>query len=586
MFENFLAKKYVVPTILLLIMLGAFAVRFYNYDTWLYFKMDQSRDAFTVSNAVKNGPGNLPLLGPRAGATKVSIGFLHLGPIFYYFQYLSGVIFHSTAPQVFAYPDLFFSIMVLPMLYLFLRLYFSRFHSLLIVLMYAFSFLIIEYSRFAWNPNSLPFFTVLSFYGLLKFFHEPQVKRRKWWLILWAIGLTVGSQLHFLGFFSLVGISVLLFFFHYELWKKENLQNIFQEKNRKSVAAYAGLVLLIILVFYAPVIISDSMKNWANTKDFFQAMSTKQGTKPLTTRAVIGVQAQIEYYVMIFTSYIFNKSSNSLYVLLLTLLISALFIGGIYLIYKFFKETKDSLRKDFLLLVFLWFFVYFLILIPVATQIEPRYFIFTFAVPFIFLGFFFQFLERKSKDYAWVAVAVTAIILWANAAGTSAWFKEQAQSQKKHLTVERTLILKTKDGVTLGQLQRVADYIYQNRIPGDRVYFYVKAEHVRPLEYLFAQKNDPNFNYYSFSLNGDPQAQYFVVLPSDYVESQVASKIKVDQPMNVVSMQKFGQLEVWQVTFPERVVDNNFQPKAKESGLESDRLYWKDIFGVTKKSKK
>ncbi|MDR3559539.1 MAG: phospholipid carrier-dependent glycosyltransferase, partial [Candidatus Pacebacteria bacterium] len=387
MFENFLAKKYVVPAILLLIMFGAFAVRFYHYDTWLYFKMDQSRDAFTISNAVKNGPGNLPLLGARAGATKVTYGFLHLGPVFYYFQYLSGVIFHSTSPQVFAYPDLFFSIAVLPLLYIFLRLYFSRLNSLLIVAMYAFSFLVIEYSRFAWNPNSLPFFTILSFYGLLKFLHEPEEKKRKWWLILWAIGLTVGSQLHFMGFFSLVGISALLFFFHYELWKKENIRGVFQENNFRVLALYAGLAFLVVLIFYAPVIISDSMKNWANTKDFFQAFSTKQGNRPITTRAIIGLQSQIEYYVMIFTSYIITKGSNNTYGSLLSILIGALFVGGSYLIYKFFKETKDNLRKDFLLLVFLWFFIFLLITIPVATQIEPRYFIFTFAVPFIFLGF-------------------------------------------------------------------------------------------------------------------------------------------------------------------------------------------------------
>jgi hypothetical protein len=567
-----------VPAILLLIMLGAFAVRFYNYDTWLYFKMDQSRDAFTVANAVKNGPGDLPLLGPRAGATKVSIGFLHLGPIFYYFQYLSGVIFHSTTPQVFAYPDLFFSIAVLPLLYVFLRLYFSRLNSLLIVAMYAFSFLVIEYSRFAWNPNSLPFFTILSFYGLLKFLHEPEEKKRKWWLILWAIGLTVGSQLHFLGFFSLVGISALLFFFHYELWKKENIQNVFKEKNFQTVAAYAGIALLVVFIFYSPVIISDSMKNWANTKDFFQAFSTKQGTKPLTTRAVIGIQSQIEYYVMIFTSYIITKGSNNTYGSLLSLLVVALFAGGSYLMYKSFRETKDNLRKDFLLLIFLWFFIFLLITIPVATQIEPRYFIFTFAVPFIFLGIFFEFLERKlTKEYAWATVAITAVILLANASGTSAWFTEQAKSQKEHLTVHRTLILKTKDGVTLGQLQRAADYIYQNRVPGDRVYFYVKPEHVRPLSYLFSEKNDKSFDYYSFKLNDDPSAQYFIILPSDYAESEVAAKVKISQPMNVVSMQKFGQLAVWQVTFPGRIVSSSFKAKAKSSNTESDRVYWKNV---------
>ena len=161
--KYFKKTRTLVAIALFLIVLIAGFVRLYHFNDWLYFKMDQSRDALLINNIVENGPGYLPLLGARAGATQLKHGFLRLGPIFYYFQYASAKIFHSTEPYVLAYPDLFFSLAAIVLLYFFARLYFSRKHSLMITALYAFSFIIIQYSRFAWNPNSLQFFLLLSF---------------------------------------------------------------------------------------------------------------------------------------------------------------------------------------------------------------------------------------------------------------------------------------------------------------------------------------------------------------------------------------------------------------------------------------
>jgi hypothetical protein len=126
----------------------------------------------------------------------------------------------------------------------------------------------------------------------------------------------------------------------------------------------------------------------------------------------------------------------------------------------------------------------------------------------------------------WLAISIlTVFVLFSNASGTLAWFKEQADSQEKHLSVKRTLILKNKDGVTLGQLERAADYIFERRVGDSRIYFYVKPEHVRPFRYLFSQKKDPDFEYEQFKINSDPKAQYFAVVPSHYEKEGVAKKM-------------------------------------------------------------
>ena len=587
MLEKFLQKKYVVPAIVLLIMAGAFAVRFYNFHDWLYFKMDQSRDAFTISSAVTNGPGNLPLLGARAGATKVTYGFLHLGPIFYYFQYASGVIFHSTSPDVFAYPDLFFGVMVLPLLYVFARYYFKRYISLLIILMYAFAYIIIEYSRFAWNPNSLPFFTILSFLALLKMLNAKSEKWRALWVALWSLGLTIGSQLHFVGFFCLIGISGLLIIYHFALWKKINLERIFVKEIFQKVLIFIGIAAAVFLIFYTPVIISDSMKNGANTKDFFEALSSKQAKKPLLSKISLNIEQQVEDYTLITTSYLYpkNMTTTSYLPIIFTLLI---FFGGLYsIIKKLVRGNLEQDKKDFLMLVLLWVGVFFILCIPLAYSIRPRFFIFTFAAPFILLAFIFEALEEsRQRFYPTAIFLLAAVVIGGNAVGTQAWFQEQASSQIKHSTVKRTLILKVKDGVTLGQLQGVADYMYSRRQAGNRIYFYVKPEHQRPLSYLLAQKNDPTLEYYtSLKFNGDPKAQYFAVLPSDYKEDALAAKIGVSQPFQVVSEKQFGQIAVWELVFPGLVTDASFKVKKPASNTESDRLYWKDVFGSAKSKK-
>ena len=191
---NIAHKKYVFAAALALVFVVGIFLRTYNLEDWLFFQGDQARDAFLVSKAVENGPGYLPLLGPKAGGT-----FLRLGPIFYYFEYLSASIFGTSTPAVFAYPDLFFSILTLGLMYLFLKELFSKNWALALTLGYSVCYFAIQYSRFAWNPNSLPFFNLLFFYALFKFFNAEQRKWKIVWSVAIGIAYSVASQLHYVS---------------------------------------------------------------------------------------------------------------------------------------------------------------------------------------------------------------------------------------------------------------------------------------------------------------------------------------------------------------------------------------------------
>lgn len=567
-------KKVQIAIILILIMAAAFAVRFYKFHDWLYFKMDQARDVSMTSNALRNGPEFMPLLGPRAGATKVSHGYLRLGPAFYYFQYIAGKIFNSSSPDVLAYPDLFFSIAVLPLLYLLLRIYFSRKISILVLIMYAFSFLVIQYSRFAWNPNSLPFFAILSFYGLLKFLNDPNQKKRRWWIALWTLGLLVGSQLHFFGFFSLVGISALLVAVHYEIWRRDNIRRIFSKKVLKKSLPYVGAVIIVFAITYSPVIISDVMRKGENSQNFFEAIRNKPSDKPLTDKIIKNFGEQLDYYCLVTSSECYKGTfKNHKYPVIFT---GTIFLVGFLVLLAGLRKKRSQKEKDFLWLVLIWMSVFFILSIPVAFQLRPRFFILVFPIPFILVGLIYEFLEEKlgkiGQVISWLLILA---VLSFNIRGTYLWFKEQADAQVKKIQAERTLILKVKDGVTLGQLDRVTDFIYQNRKEGSNIYYYVKPEHVFPLKHLLFRK-DPKMVALPLKINEDPNAQYFAITPVHRKLEPVTKKF--GDTFTVKQSEKIGQLMVSEIEFTSWPVSTEF--RFNKSRSKSDRVYWKDIFGI------
>jgi len=569
-------KKNWLVIAFLVIMVGAVFVRTYNFQDWLYFKMDQSRDAMLISNAIDNGAGYLPLLGPRAGATTLENGFLRLGPAYYYFQYLAALIAHSTQPYVFAYPDLFFSIVVIPLLYFFARIYFSKRHSMYIVAMYAFSFIIIQYSRFAWNPNSLQFFVILTFFSLLKFLSEKNEKKSRWWLALWSLALAIGSQLHFFGFFSLVGISGLLSAFHSESWKKSAWGGYLTKEKIWKFIRYCLIIIAVFAVIYTPVIISDVFEKGQNANNFIEALESKPSKQSFSEKVSKNINENLRYYCLITTSECYqNDVKKNAVPLFATAMVMLL---GITLVVFNLRKTNDIERRNFLALLLIWVGVFFVLTIPVSFQLRPRFFIIVFAVPFIFLGLLFEFLEnRYGKKMIYASFAIALMIVLANMNGTYAWFKEQSASQQARVSIDRTLILKTKDGVTLGQLQRVADFIYANYKEGRNVYYYVKPEHERPIQYLLEEKHDPSFNFSYLKINQDSKAQYFAIVPN---KKNGLDKVtnKYDLYFDVISSDKIGQLLVAEIVFPTRAVSDDF--KVKTNGSNEDRIFWKDVFGL------
>jgi hypothetical protein len=191
-----MAKK--ISVWLIIILIFAAGVRLYKLPDYLQFLGDQGRDLLVVKQMIVDH--KFTLLGPTA-----SVGGFYTGPIYYYFMLpflaLSGL--DPVGPAVMA---VFFGLGTIILLFYFVRNLAGERAGLIAALLAAVSPKMIDLSRFSWNPNPVPFFSLAAVYcAVLK-------------KIFWA-GLFLGIlvQLHYI---NLVMVPVIGLMVRIKSWPK------------------------------------------------------------------------------------------------------------------------------------------------------------------------------------------------------------------------------------------------------------------------------------------------------------------------------------------------------------------------------
>lgn len=558
-------RKYWEYVILSLIILLAAAIRLYHFHDWLFFAMDQARDAILIRESYENGISNLPLLGPRAAGT-----FLRLGPVFYYFQFLSAKIFQSTDPAVLAYPDFLWSILSVPLFFFFLRLYFQKTASLLATALFSFSFMAIQYSRFAWNPNAIPFWMLLTFFALLKFSQSKSEKQKYAWLAIMAIGWGVASQLHFLVFVALPILVAAFLFWNGDIgklgWKK------------------IGFALLVLLFIFLPVILSDLKTGGDNVKQFIFALEYKpQSHFSWTQKFFQNFINHGNYYTLFPTSYISRTGKASM-------------LAGIVLIFatlfKMFwklKEEKDEKKKAFLRVVFVWFFGFFFLLAPFAFQIRPRFFFPVFFLPFVFFSFWFEWvLEWKKKKYFGKALAVVVFlaVFALNAEATSVWYGSLAKEKDPEPWLGRMLVIQQFHNVTSSQLKNLSDYLRQRGSAEKRtIELHGIMTYRVPVQYFL--ETDPPVEYGLVTKSDKDPAKLYFAMTSDK-DGYEAVPEDIRSKFNLVATHSFSyRLKLFEMEL--KGIQPEFKKEKKTDGSQSEedkkprprrteRVKWGEIF--------
>lgn len=247
---NILSKNWLLVGTLLI---GIF-LRFYRLTGFITFLGDQGRDAIIVKRII--GLEHFPAIG-----APTSIGQVYLGPFYYYFI-APWLFFFNSQPIGLAFGVAVFSSLYLLINYLIIKELFDKKVALISTIFLSFSAVLIDFSRFSWNPNLLPLFTLLTVYFVIK-----SLQTNKWYYFaLSGAFLSFCIQLHYLALFIIPPIGLIMGYFFIENFKKT-----------KKIIVNFSTFIFNFLLFSSPLIIFDLRHQFLNSK-LFLALFKSSGT--------------------------------------------------------------------------------------------------------------------------------------------------------------------------------------------------------------------------------------------------------------------------------------------------------------------
>jgi hypothetical protein len=313
---NKISKKIYWIFLSLIIALGAFLF-FYRLRETQNFFYDVARDMEVVRQIIVDKKWTL--LGPQTSFGLNSPLETYFGPLYYYLV-APALLFSRLDPFGPAILTAFFSFLGAILFFLFLRkIVANRWLALFGFFFYLISPLTVEYSRFPWNPNFLPFFSVL----ILLFLNIFLISK-KWFLIM-ILGFLSGClfQLHYVAAGLILALLISLFIFN-------------PQKNFSRVFFWVSGFILGIL----PIIIFEIRHNFFLTKSIVRNLTVNSGNFWFSLsgifnylRTLIGRFFGFEQY-----SILFMEKSHSIVSLISVFIFATLLI--FLLIDKKHKERK------------------------------------------------------------------------------------------------------------------------------------------------------------------------------------------------------------------------------------------------------
>ncbi len=342
-------------------------MRFYKLEEFVTFLGDQGRDAIIIKRIATFE--KFPTIGPIS-----SIGQVFLGP-FYYYLMAPFLFFGHLNPLSLAFGVALLSIVAIIFCYKIVKDEIDVFSSTIFVFLTVFSATIVEFNRFSWNPNLLPFFSFFTLYFFAKFFKSKKII----YAVLFGSFLSFSFQLHYLAFFLLIPCVLFLIINFQKIKKLLNLKNF--------LAAFFPFIF-----FYSPLIIFDLRHEFLNSRNLlkiFTAGNVVDSGRPFirfleTNLAFFQHVFRIEFnsffclFIFLFLVVYFLKKKlfkNNFFVQINFLNFFAYLIG--------FSFLASYRYIHYYMIVYLSFFV---VLISLLTEKKYKYF--SKIIVLIFLAFY------------------------------------------------------------------------------------------------------------------------------------------------------------------------------------------------------
>lgn len=212
--------------VLFAILVLASFLRLYKISEYMTFLGDEGRDALVAKEILE---GNLTLLGPRASA-----GDFFLGPIYYYMMapFLALSNLDPVGPAIMVG---IIGVLTVLLVFYFTQRFFGKTAGLAAAALYAVSPIVIAFSRSSWNPNPVPFFTMLLFIALYFCVYKNNIK----YALLVGFLLGILLQLHYIAIFIGIITAIFVFLGNLVLERKKLISKYIKQY----LAIFAGFIL-------------------------------------------------------------------------------------------------------------------------------------------------------------------------------------------------------------------------------------------------------------------------------------------------------------------------------------------------------
>jgi 4-amino-4-deoxy-L-arabinose transferase-like glycosyltransferase len=379
----------------LILICGAF-LRLYRIGDYITFLGDEGRDVLVVWNILH---GHLTLLGPTS-----SVGGFFLGPIYYYFMTPFLLLFNYS-PVGPAVMIALLGVLTIWFIYKVGAEFFSPFAGFVASALYAISPLVLVYSRSSWNPNAMPFFTLLTLYVLYKAIEKKNAKL----FVLVGFLFGIDMQLHYIETFV---IPVLIFYVvigeGYELYSKhkQNIRVIYQ-----IIKDYA-FMLLGFLIGFSPFIAFEARHAFRNTHNIitfiFHSKETGANNHLLITIGNVFFRI-FGRLIASFPSPDRQKIYSPAVLTPWALFVWVLGITSVsLLIWLLWKNRKDRIKVLQFSMFIMWFVFGVLLFGFYKKNIYDYYFEFMFPLPFLLIGNLGNFLW--TKKIIWKIIVVLSLV--------------------------------------------------------------------------------------------------------------------------------------------------------------------------------
>lgn len=372
-------KEFVL--LVLILSVGAF-LRLYKIDAYMTFLGDEGRDVIIVRRFLTEL--HPPLIGPGT-----SIGNMYLGPIYYYMMAPS-LLLANFSPVGPAVAVAFLGVATVFFVWFIGREWFSAKAGLIASALYAISPTVIVYSRSSWNPNIMPFFSLLSIYSIWRVWNNHEFK----WLIVLGMSFACVLQSHYLGLL-LAPTFIIFWLLTFKELKSE----------KREFIKYSAVSIILFLLLMSPLVIFDIRHGWHNfaaMKEFFTARQSTVSIRPWNA-----IPNLWPIFQDIITRLPGGRNAFIGAVGALILVFSVVFL--------FVKKKIPGVYYKPLILIASWFGFGLLGLGLYKQQIYDHYYGFFFAVPFLIAGLVLGIVfNSKNKISIFLGAIFLGIIIFVN----------------------------------------------------------------------------------------------------------------------------------------------------------------------------